>query len=275
MASGCFQAKDRVFPRVRTYIMGIVNVTPDSFSDGGDYARPEQAVARACEMLREGADILDIGGQSTRPGYAEISPKQEWDRLEPVLRALIKEPGAVISVDSYYPEVAEKALALGVHIINDVSGFGPKMMQAVKGSECGCIVMHPGDEESGGICRRVQAFFETRLREMTAAGIAAERICFDPGIGFGKTQEENLQLIGCTEDVRLPGNAYLLAASRKRVIGAACGNPPFKERLYGTIAAHTAGVMGGADLLRVHDVAAAVQAAQVADAIRSVKDGCH
>lgn len=265
-----FQAKDRVFPLVRTYIMGILNVTPDSFSDGGEYARPGQAVAHAHEMIRDGADILDIGGQSTRPCYEEIGSEEEWDRLYPVLRALVRETDTVISVDTYYPEVAQKALALGVHIINDVSGFGPEMVQAVKDSGCGCIVMHPGDEGSVDIFRRVRTFFEKRLQEMTAAGIQRERICFDPGIGFGKTQEENLQLIRHTAEVRLPGNAYLLAASRKRVIGAACGNPPFKERLAGTIAAHTIGVMGGADFLRVHDVAAAVQAARVADVILGV-----
>jgi len=268
--TGGFQAKDRMFSHVRTYIMGILNVTPDSFSDGGDYAQPELAVAHAREMIRDGADILDIGGQSTRPGYKEISPEDEWYRLCPVLQALAEETDAVISVDTYYPEVAQKALALGVHIINDVSGFGPEMVHAVKDSNCGCIVMHPGDEGTGSICRRVRAFFEKRLREMTAAGITAERICFDPGVGFGKTQEENLQLIRYTNDVRLPGNAYLLAASRKRVIGAACGNPPFKERLAGTIAAHTVGVMGGADFLRVHDVAVAVQAARMADALLGV-----
>lgn len=275
MAAKSFRARDRVFPRVRTYIMGIVNVTPDSFSDGGDYTRPEQALAHARKMIREGADILDIGGQSTRPGYTEISPGQEWGRLSPVLRALERETDAVISVDTYYPEVAKKALELGVHIINDVSGFGPEMVRVVKDSGCGCIVMHPGDGESGDICRRVRLFFETRLREMTDAGIAAERICFDPGIGFGKTQEENLKLIAETAKLKLPESCYLLAASRKRVIGTACGNPPFKERLYGTLAAHTVGVMGGADMLRVHDVAAAVQAARMADEIRSVKDGHH
>lgn len=268
--TGSFQAKDRVFSLVRTYIMGILNVTPDSFSDGGEYARPEQAVARARAMIRDGADILDVGGQSTRPGHAEIGPEEEWNRLSPVLRVLVKETNAVISVDTYYPVVAGRALALGIHIINDVSGFGPEMVGAVKDSGCGCIVMHPGNEESGGICHRVKAFFEQRLWEMTTAGIRPERICFDPGIGFGKTQEENLQLIRHTNDVRLPGNAYLLAASRKRVIGAACENPPFKERLAGTIAAHTIGVMGGADILRVHDVAAAVQAARVADALLGV-----
>lgn len=262
-----FQAKDRVFPLKRTYIMGIVNVTPDSFSDGGDYALPRQAVARAREMLEHGADILDIGGQSTRPGYTEIGPEEEWRRLEPVLRELAEETDAVLSVDTYYPGVAQRALALGVQIINDVSGFGPDMVRAVKDSDCGCIVMHPGEDDSGDICQRVRRFFENRLREMTAAGIEPRRICFDPGIGFGKTQEENLRLIRHTAQVRLPGNAYLLAASRKRVIGAPCGNPPFKERLSGTLAAHTIGVVGGADILRVHDVADAVQAARVADAI--------
>lgn len=265
-----FQAKDRAFPLQRTYIMGIVNVTPDSFSDGGDYALPRRAVARACEMAEQGADILDIGGQSTRPGYTEIGPDEEWRRLEPVLRTLVQQTDAMLSVDTFYPEVAQKALALGVHIINDVSGFGLDMIMAVKDSGCGCIVMHPGDADSGDIRRRVRRFFENRLQEMTAAGIDSRRICFDPGIGFGKTQEENLQLIRYTSEVRLPGNAYLLAASRKRVIGTPCGNPPFKERLSGTLAAHTVGVMGGADILRVHDVAAAVQAAQVADAILGV-----
>ena len=269
MTAPHFFAREKAFPLTRTYVMGILNVTPDSFSDGGKYWDPEKAVAHALEMERDGADIIDVGGQSTRPGYTAVSPEEEWARIKEVLPHLIKDTHLAISVDTFYPQVAEKALAQGAHIINDVSGFGDGMLRAVAGSGCGCIVMHPKGAESGNILAEVRAFFEERRDAAERLGIGAERLCFDPGIGFGKTLEDNLRLIARVGETRLPGAAYLMAASRKRVTGAPCGNPPFEERLPATLAAHTAAILGGADFVRVHDVRESVQAARMADALKS------
>lgn len=264
-----FTARGHSLPLTRPYIMGILNVTPDSFSDGGRYLDPAAALARAREMEAEGADILDIGGQSTRPGHTPIPQEEEWERLAAVLPAVLAGTSLPVSIDTFYPWVAKKALALGAHIINDVSGFGEGMLQAVAGSGCGCIAMCP----TGGvpdIFTHVKGFFAGRLRAAQEHGIAKERLCFDPGVGFGKAYEENLALIAQVGKTRIPGVAYLMAASRKRVTGRPCGDPPFSERLPATIAAHTVALMGGADILRVHDVAESVQAARMAAALRSV-----
>lgn len=266
-----FTARDKKFPLDRTYVMGILNVTPDSFSDGGQYLDPEKALAHALEMERQGADIIDIGGQSTRPGYEAIQAEEEWERIRRVVEAVVKGTGAAVSVDTFYPWVAEKALAVGAHIINDVSGFGNDMFRAVAGSGCGCVVMHPCGAQGGDILTEVRGFFEERLAKARQLGIGQEHLCFDPGIGFGKTHEENLRLIAHVERTKLPGTAYLMAASRKRVTGIPCGGPPFEERLPATIAAHTAAVLGGADMVRAHDVKEAVQAARMADALKSVE----
>lgn len=266
-----FIARGKVFPLNRTYVMGILNVTPDSFSDGGKYLDPEKALDRALEMELQGADIIDIGGQSTRPGYEAISPEDEWERLRQVVEAVVRGTGAAVSVDTFYPWVAEKALAAGAHIINDVSGFGDDMFRAAAGSGCGCIVMHPCGARQGDVLNEVRSFFEERLERARQLGVEPERLCFDPGVGFGKTHEDNLRLIAHVERTKLPGTAYLMAASRKRVTGIPCGSPPFEERLPATITVHTAAVLGGADMVRAHDVKEAVQAARMADALKSIK----
>lgn len=265
-----FQAGKCRFPLGgRTYIMGILNVTPDSFSDGGKYFQPEKAVAHALEMQEQGADILDIGGQSTRPGHVAIPWQEEWKRIEPVLLALQGKVQAAVSVDTFYPQVAERALEAGADIINDVKGFSPEMWKvAAQSPNCGCVVMHWREltpEEDAA--EAVHTFFLQKKEEALAAGIATERLCMDPGVGFGKSYEQNLQLLAQVDREKLPEMAFLMAASRKRVIGAPCGNPPFEERLAGTLAAHTLAVAGGADILRVHDVPEAVQAAKVVDAV--------
>lgn len=264
-----FIARDRVFTLDRTYVMGILNVTPDSFSDGGRYLDPETALARAREMESQGADIIDIGGQSTRPGYEAVPAKEEWERIRRVVEAVAKDTRAAVSVDTFYPWVAERALEAGAHIINDVSGFGDDMLSATAGSGCGCVVMHPCGASHGDILAEVRDFFRERLDRARQLGIGQERLCFDPGIGFGKTYEDNLRLIAHVGSTKLPGIAYLMAASRKRVTGAPCGNPPFEERLPATLAVHTAAVLGGADIVRVHDVKEAVQAARMADALKA------
>lgn len=246
----------------RTYVMGILNVTPDSFSDGGKWNNVNLAIKRAHEIEEQGADILDIGAQSTRPGYERISIEEEMNRLVPVLEGLRDKLSIPVSIDTFYPEVAERALELGADIINDVTGFRDKNMMAVASkSNCGCIIMH----DQLGI--NIKPFFENQLKIANEYGIEKERICFDTGIGFGKTYEENLYVLKHHKDMIVEGCATLIGASRKRVIGQPCGNPPFDERLAGTIAAHTIAMVGGADIIRVHDVAEAVQAAKVADAI--------
>lgn len=266
-----FKCKDRTLPLGgRTYIMGILNVTPDSFSDGGQFLSAEAALAGIRQMLADGADIIDIGAQSTRPGHTPISPEEELARLSPVLAQLQQFPEAVFSVDTFYPQVARQALAAGVQIVNDVSGkLDPDMAAVVKDTGAGWVIMHAADiEDVDNAPAAVKAFFAEAARQAAALGIPPAQLCFDPGIGFGKTAAQNLQLIKHTANIKPAGYAYLLGASRKRCIGAVVGDVPAPERDPGTHAAHTAGVLGGADIVRVHDVAGGVQAARVADAIR-------
>ncbi len=248
----------------KTYIMGILNVTPDSFSDGGDYFSLENAVNRAIAIQNEGADILDIGGQSTRPDSKKISAEEELKRLIPVLEAINDKISIPISVDTFYPTVAKEALKTGAAIINDVSGFCDKeMIDISANSTCGCIVMHPC---SGSIIE-IREFLLKKAEELKAHGIEESRICLDAGIGFGKNEQQCLEIIRKTNELKFEPYAYLTALSRKRVIGYPLGNPPFKDRLFGTVAANTVAQIGGADILRVHDVKAAVDAAKVTDAI--------
>lgn len=262
-----FVARDREISLTQTRIMGILNCTPDSFSDGGKYLDPDAAVAHAKTMIRNGADIIDIGGQSTRPGHVNISSEIEWERIREVIHRLVKETNVMLSVDTFYPQVAEKALNAGVHIVNDVSGFQDAMLRTIAGSGCGCVIVHPHKPSAEDILADVRSFFEGRCAAALHLGLVYFNLCFDPGIGFGKTYEDNLRLIANVSKTRITGSAYMMAASRKRVIGEPCGNPPFEGRLPGTLAAHTIALTGGADILRVHDVPQAVQAAKVADAI--------
>ena len=255
----------------RTYIMGILNVTPDSFSDGGNYSDAEKAVNRAYEMASQGADIIDVGGQSTRPGHTPITPHEEWNRIEPVLRSLCRSGELIISVDTYYPEVAWKAMEYGVHIINDVTGFrDPLMREYAARYNVGCVIMHDLQlDENDDVRGKLTEFFIQRTGECIAAGIERERICLDPGVGFGKSYSQNLRIARDFGGICHGGYPMLAAASRKRVIGMSCGNPPADRRMPGTVAYHTACVLGGADIIRVHDVPEAVQAARVTDAIKN------
>lgn len=246
----------------KTYVMGILNVTPDSFSDGGKWNTVETAVAHALKMQDDGADIIDVGAQSTRPGYVKISPEEELSRLMPVLQALKGQIRVPISVDTFYPAVAKEALAAGADIINDVTGFKDKeMINVASGTDCGCMIIHDGP------LSLMKAFFEKQITKLFKNGIQKGRICLDPGIGFGKSYEENLLAIKNFKDYTVDGVAMMVGASRKRVIGTPCGGPPFEERMPGTIAAHTIAIFNGANIIRVHDVKEAVQAAKVADAI--------
>ncbi len=258
----------------RTFIMGILNVTPDSFSDGGSYSNEQAAVARAFEMASQGADIIDVGGQSTRPGHTPITPDEEWSRIEPVLKRLCADGKLIISVDTYFPEVALKALTCGAHIINDVTGFRePAMRKYAARYGAGCVIMHDIQlDEGDDACGEIKAFFTSRAAECMADGIHRENICLDPGVGFGKSYSQNLQIAARFGSLCPEGYPMLAAASRKRVIGMSCGNPPADRRMAGTVAFHTACLLGGAHIIRVHDVAEAVQAAKVTDAILACRD---
>lgn len=262
--SRVFQAGRYTLPLgEKTYVMGIVNVTPDSFSDGGKWNEPAAAVEHALLLQEQGADILDVGAQSTRPGYQPVSAQEEWERLSPVLDKLVGLVKIPVSVDTFYPEVARLSLQAGVDIINDVTGFREEeMYELAVQCACGCVIMHDQPGFDG-----ILPFFEERRAKAEEYGIDARRLCFDPGIGFGKTYEENLRILRELSSLIEPDCAMLVGASRKRVIGQPCGNPPFAERMPGTIAAHTIAAAGGADIVRAHDVKEAVQAARVADAI--------
>ncbi len=240
-------------PPMRAAIMGIVNLTPDSFSDGGRLSGVEDALARVIDLTETGCAVVDIGGQSTRPGHVPVSPEEEWQRIEPLLTRIdcLRREGFLlpfVSVDTYQPEVARKALAAGADIINDVHGFEDPVMRAVA-AECqaGCVVMHSGEISCcSDPIGAVRDFFAQRVEQMLTDGIRKECICLDCGIGFGKTREQ-------VHDLPL-----LAAASRKRVIAFLMGRDvPPDQRDEATHQAHMTAVQAGADMVRVHDAAGA------------------
>lgn len=262
---------------VRTHIMGILNVTPDSFSDGGRYIEPDAAVSHALEMVRDGADIIDIGAQSTRPGHISVTAEQEWERLKPVLLALKGVIEIPISVDTYYPDVAKESVEAGASIINDVLGSMENGMAKIAAETgAGLIMMHAGggsDDTGDGVdtIKAVSEYFKCAIDATKRAALPLERLCLDPGIGFGKDRQGDLKLISRLPELfhELPETAILIGASRKRVIASCCdkNTPPADERLAGTLAINTIAAWNGAHILRVHDVAEAVQAARVTDAL--------
>ncbi len=261
-----------------THIMGILNVTPDSFSDGGRYFTVDAAADHALEMQAQGADILDIGAQSTRPGHTPVPPGEEWRRLEPVLHALRGRLSIPISIDTYYPDVARRAAESGAHIFNDVSGdLHNGMLEEAARCGAGLILMHAGGgadaQDTADAVAAVRQYFAAALTAAARAGLPSEAVCLDPGIGFGKPRTGDLELVARLPETLagLPETAVLVGASRKRVVAACCGNPPPAERLPGTLALHTLAQWNGAHILRVHDVAAAVQAARVTDALRACR----
>ncbi|MBQ7541213.1 MAG: dihydropteroate synthase [Clostridia bacterium] len=260
----------RFEPGNRTYIMGVLNVTPDSFSDGGVYADAQAAVDRALQMQAEGADIVDVGAESTAPGSTSITPQEEIARLRPVLGQLCALLQVPVSVDTRHPETAAWALENGAAIINDVSGvFLPQMAEAVRQYEAGWIVMHGKDADADGTddpLPQIRAFFAEMQQKAQQAGVRKTQLCMDPGIGFGKSRAGDLQVLRGLRHLKTDC-ALLVGASRKRVIGAVSGEGDPLRRLPGTVACHTIAVSGGADILRVHDVAESVQAARVADAV--------
>ena len=279
---GHWRIRDRIIALDRPVVMGILNLTPDSFSDGGRFFDFDAAVRRAREMAAGGADLIDLGGESTRPGAAEVSADEEAARVVPVLRALREGLDLPLSVDTRKAMVAREALAAGAQVVNDVSGLADAgMAAAVAPSGAGLVLMHmrgtpatmQGLTDYADVVDDVAAELAVSLARADAAGIARERVVLDPGIGFAKTAEQNLALIASLRrlEARL-GRPVLLGPSRKAFIGALLGGMPAAERDAGTVGACVAGLARGARLFRVHDVRAARQALDVAWAILRIPE---
>ncbi len=258
----------------KTYVMGILNVTVDSFFDGGKYNSPEKAVEHTKRMLIEGADIIDIGAHSTRPGHTVLSPDEELEIIKRYLPLLANETNAIISVDTFYPDVAEYALGNGASIINDVSGvFNPEMAELVKKYNCGWIIMHTGGGDSStvmdyknGVIQDVIDFFQSMLNKCESYGISKNQLAFDIGIGFGKSHEDNLELIRNINKIKIKDVALITALSSKRVVANAT-NAEKEDLVYGTISANALAIQGGTDIIRVHNVRENVLAARMCDAV--------
>ena len=275
----------------RTLVMGVINVTPDSFSDGGEFLDPERAVDRGLELLSDGADILDIGGESTRPGKKEpVSAEEEKKRVLPVIRGILRQaPQAILSIDTYKTETAQAALDAGVEIVNDVSGctWDERMLSLLAGHECGCVLMHTRGrpEEWQGLPalapEEVVPLVLRDLRRLSgqaiSAGIDSKRIVLDPGFGFGKRLDENYPLLARLGELHELGFPLLTGTSRKSFVGAKSGKngkSTAAERLPGTLASTTAAILQGAHMIRVHDVRPALEAARVADSILTAQKTC-
>ncbi len=257
----------------RTLVMGILNVTPDSFSDGGRYTSIEAALTHARRMIEEGVDILDVGGESTRPGATEVSLEEELARVLPVIESLVSNGVPPISIDTYKAATAEAALKAGAAIVNDVWGLQrePDIASVAAAYGAPVIVMHNRTDidPSIDIIGDMKAFFSRSLSIAHKAGIPDDHVILDPGVGFGKTFEQNLQAVTRVGELKALGHAVLMGTSRKRMIGALIGaERSVTERLIGTVASNVAAILAGADIVRVHDVAAHRDAAAVADAIR-------
>jgi dihydropteroate synthase len=266
----------RVFDLVRPLVMGIVNVTPDSFSDGGRFLDFERALAHGERLIAEGADLLDIGGESTRPGAAEVGADEELARVIPLVRVL-RERGVPISVDTSKPEVMRAALAEGAVVVNDVRALqAPGALEAVAASDCGIVLMHMQGEPRtmqlaphyDDVVREVGDFLRARRDALTAAGVARERIALDPGFGFGKTVAHNFALLARLDELAALGQPLLAGLSRKSMLGHATGRA-VGERVHASVAAALLAVQRGARIVRVHDVAATRDALAVWQAVQS------
>jgi len=254
----------------RTYIMGILNVTPDSFSDGGKFNEVNKALNYAKEMIKDGVDIIDIGGESTRPGHKYVEADEEIQRVIPVIKELKKEINVPISIDTYKARVAEEALKLGVEMINDVWGLKKDKEMAnvvAKYNACVCIMHNQdGTEYDKDIMESMKESLQESIDLALNAGVSKDKIVIDPGIGFGKTFEQNLEVLKRMNELKELGYPILLGTSRKSVIGNVLNVEP-KERLEGTIATTVLGIRDGVDIVRVHDVKENLKAAKMADAI--------
>lgn len=259
--------------------MGVLNVTPDSFSDGGQFFSLERAVAHAEQMVNEGADAIDIGGESTRPGAESISDTEELRRVIPVIKELVAKVAVPISIDTTKASVARAALEAGAEIVNDISGlrFDPKIADEVANANAALILMHSRGTPKTmqqlppveNLINEVVSGLRTSIAVAEERGLARESIAIDPGIGFGKTAEQNLGLIGNLEQLAREFSDFpiVIGTSRKSFIGKLLNNAPADQRLYGTIASTVVAAMNGAHIVRVHDVKAAVDALRIVNAI--------
>lgn len=253
-----------------TYVMGILNLTPDSFSDGGKWLEKDKALYRVAEMLDEGMDILDIGGESTRPGHVAISGEEEIARVVPVIEAIKGHFDVPISLDTYKTEVAEAGIKAGVDMINDIWGLkkDPAMSQVIAESGVACCLMHNRKEaEYTDLLPDMVADLQESVALALEAGISKDKIILDPGIGFGKAYVDNLQVLGAMDTFRQLGYPLLLGASRKSVIGLTL-DLPVEERLEGTLVTTVMAVLNGYAFVRVHDIKENVRTIRMAEAIR-------
>lgn len=254
----------------KTYLMGILNVTPDSFSDGGSYTSLERALNHAKEMINEGADIIDIGGESTRPGHEAVDEDEELRRVIPVLKALKEKLNVKVSIDTYKAQVAEESLKLGADMINDIWGLrkDPKMANTIAKHDAYVCIMHnqDGTDYEKDIMKSIEEFFIESIKIAQQSGISNEKIILDPGIGFGKTFEQNIEVMSRLNELKKLGYPILLGTSRKSMIGNILNVEP-KERVEGTIATTVLGINAGVDIVRVHDIKANLRAIKVTDAI--------
>ncbi len=270
-----FKGKNFAFPlNERTYIMGILNVTPDSFFDGGEWNTPQRAVAHALEMQENGADIIDVGAQSTRPGSTLLSENEELEIIKQYMDLLCDRVSVPISVDTFYPSVADYCLSHGAAIINDVSGvINSDMAAVVSRHNAGWIVVHTGQKSAdetadfsnvGGVTNGVIKFFDEAEKAALNYGIKKENLCFDMGIGFGKSYDDNIELVRNINKLKTPERALLTALSCKRIVKETTGADGY-DRVFGTIAADVLSIAGGTDFIRVHHVKEAVLSAKMAD----------
>ncbi|MBI5213657.1 MAG: dihydropteroate synthase [Nitrospirae bacterium] len=262
----------------KTHVMGILNVTPDSFSDGGVYFDKDKAVEHALRLVEEGADIIDIGGESTRPGSEPVSVEEETRRTAPVIEAIAKAVNVPISIDTYKAEVARRALDAGASIVNDISGlrFDPDMPKVVSEYKVPVIIMHikgrPKDMQQNPVYEalipEIMDYLRISIRLAGNFGIPENMIIIDPGIGFGKTFEHNLYIIKNLHEFTLLGMPVAVGVSRKAFIGKILGDAPPSERIEGTAAAVAISIFNGANIVRVHDVKEMAKVAKVADSIK-------
>lgn len=262
----------------KTLIMGILNATPDSFSDGGRFQTLELAVTRGLQMVEDGADIIDVGGESTRPGAAPVQILEEIARTDPIIGKLREKTDALISIDTCHAETARAALAAGADIINDISALAdPEMVNVAAETSAGLVLMHmQGTPETmqknpsySDVVSNVWNFLEERMEFAVERGVDPEQICLDPGIGFGKTEEHNLALLRGIPMFGSSGRPVLIGASRKSFIGRITGREKPSDRLAGSLAVAAFSILRGAQILRVHDVKESCDTARLVDTLRS------
>jgi dihydropteroate synthase len=262
----------------KTYIMGILNVTPDSFSDGGQFFNKDRAVEQAFRMIEDGADIIDVGGESTRPGAAEVSVKEEIKRVVPIIKAITKQASVPVSIDTYKASVAEAAVSAGASMINDISGlrFDPEMPHLAAKSKVPVVIMHiqgtPKNMQRHpyykALIPEIMDYLRAGISIARRSGISDEKIIIDPGIGFGKTVAHNLEIINRLKEFTGFEKPILLGHSRKSFIGNILDNAPAADRLEGTASAAAIGIFNGANIIRVHDIKEMARVARIADEIK-------